>query len=101
MPVESDSYDDAVTLVGNRRHLPVIQHLRKHPGSRVADIFDSTGIPLGTLGRILRLLVDLEVLTIDVKPENRSTGRSYRYAVNDARVADLLAALHGELIGRR
>jgi DNA-binding transcriptional ArsR family regulator len=99
MPVNADPYDDAVFLVRNRTHLRVVGYIREHPGAYVSDILDGTDTPRGSLGRLLRALVELDVLTIDVPPEKRGTGRNFRYTVNESRVRELLAALHAELLG--
>lgn len=100
MPVKPDpSYDDAVTLVRNRTHLRVVEYIREHPAAYVSDILDGTETPKGTLGRVLRALVELGVLTIDVPPEKRGTGRNYRYTVDETRVRELLTALETELLG--
>lgn len=100
MPVESGSYDAAVSLAGNRNYLSIISYLRENPASYRSDILDGTGVPLGSLGRALRELVELGILTIDVQPEKQGTGRNYRYTVNEARVRQLLAVLESTLLGR-
>lgn len=100
MPVESDSYDAAVALAGNRTHLRIVAYLRKNPAAYRSDILDGTDVPLGSLGRALRELVELDILNIDVQPEKRGTGRNYRYTVNEARVRRLVAELEAELLGR-
>lgn len=99
MSVESDPYQDMVTLVGNPAHFRIIRYVRENPGVYVSDIIEGTGMPRGTLGRILRILVDIDVLTVDVPPEKRTSGRIFRYAVNETRVQDLLAVLHTEILG--
>lgn len=100
MPAKSDSYDAAVSLAGNRNYHSIISYLRENPASYRSDILDGAGVPLGSLGRALRELVTLEILTIDVQPEKQGTGRNYRYTVNEARVRRLVAALETELLGR-
>ncbi len=93
------AFDDAIALVRSRTHLRVVEYVREHPDAYVSDILEGTDTPRGSLGRVLRSLVELEVLTIDVPPEKRGTGRNYRYNVNEPRVRGLLAALETELLG--
>lgn len=100
MPVDSDSFDDVVGLVGSRTHLRVVEYLRKNPGAYHSDILDGTGVPRGSLGRALRELVERSILTIDVPHEKRGTGRNFRYTVNETRVRRLLAELESTLLGR-
>ena len=99
MPADPDSYDAAVGLVRSHTHVSLVQYLRKNPGAYVSDILDGTDIPRGSLGRALRELVELNILTIDVQPEKRGTGRNYRYTVNTTHVRDLLSVLRTELLG--
>ncbi|MDQ0729100.1 hypothetical protein [Microbacterium sp. W4I20] len=99
MPDTRDLYDDAVNLVRNRTHLRVVEYIRGHPGAYVSDILEGSDTPRGSLGRVLRALLELDVLTIDVPPEKRGTGRNFRYTVNEVRVRQLLTALHTELLG--
>lgn len=100
MSVESDSYDDAVALVGNRNYLSVISYLRENQAAYRSDILEGTGVPVGSLGRALRELVELDILTIDVDPEKQGTGRNYRYTVNETRVRRLFAVLKSTVLGR-
>ena len=99
MPATPELFDDAVNLIRNRTHLRVVEYIREHPNVYVSDILEGTEIPRGTLGRILRVLVELDVLTIDVPPEKRSSGRIFRYSVNETRVRSLMEALQAELLG--
>ena len=98
MPADP-AYNDAIALVRNRTNLRVVEYVREHPDAYLSDILEGTKTPRGSLGRILRSLVELEVLTIDVPADKRGTGRNYRYNVNDARVRSLVAALETELLG--
>lgn len=99
MPATPDLFDDAVNLVRNRAHLRVVEYIRENPGAYLSDILAGTDTPRGSLGRVLRTLVELDVVTIDVPPEKRGTGRNFRYTVNETRVRQILAALHAELLG--
>lgn len=99
MPATPNLFDDAVNLVRNRAHLRVVEYIRENPGAYLSDILAGTDTPRGSLGRVLRTLVELDVVTIDVPPEKRGTGRNFRYTVNEARVRQILAALHAELLG--
>ena len=83
----------------NRAHLRVVEYIRENPGAYLSDILAGTDTPRGSLGRVLRTLVELDVVTIDVPPEKRGTGRNCRYTVNETRVRQILAALHAELLG--
>jgi len=94
MPATPNLFDDAVNLVRNRAHLRVVEYIRENPGAYLSDILAGTDTPRGSLGRVLRTLV-----TIDVPPEKRGTGRNFRYTVNETRVRQILAALHAELLG--
>lgn len=98
MPADH-AFDDAITLVRNRTHLRVVEYVREHPDAYLSDILEGTNTPRGSLGRILRSLVELDVLTIDVPSEKRGTGRNYRYNINEPRVRSLLSALETELLG--
>lgn len=100
MPATPDLFDDAVNLVRNRAHLRVVQYIRENPGAYLSDILEGTDTPRGSLGRVLRTLLELDVLAIDVPPEKRGTGRNFRYTVNEDRVRKLLTALHTELLGK-
>jgi hypothetical protein len=100
MPTTPDLFDDAVNLVRNRTHLRVVQYIRENPGAYLSDILEGTDTPRGSIGRVLRTLLELDVLTIDVPPEKRGTGRNFRYTVNENRVRKLLTALHTELLGK-
>jgi len=100
MPATPDLFDDAVNLVRNRAHLRVVQYIRENPGAYLSDILEGTDTPRGSLGRVLRTLLELDVLAIDVPPEKRGTGRNFRYTVNEDRVRKLLTALHAELLGK-
>lgn len=99
MPATPNLFDDAVNLVRNRAHLRVVEYIRENPGAYLSDILAGTVTPRGSLGRVLRTLVELDVVTIDVPPEKRGTGRNFRYTVNETRVRQILAALHAELLG--
>lgn len=99
MPATPNLFDDAVNLVRNRAHLRVVEYIRENPGAYLSDILAGTDTPRGSLGRVLRTLVELDVVTIDVPPEKRGTGRNFRYTVNEKRVRQILAALHVELLG--
>ncbi|MFD8770950.1 MULTISPECIES: helix-turn-helix domain-containing protein [Microbacterium] len=99
MPATPNLFDDAVNLVRNRAHLRVVEYIRENPGAYLSDILAGTDTPRGSLGRVLRTLVELDVVTIDVPPEKRGTGRNFRYTVNETRVRQILAALHAELLG--
>ena len=99
MPATPDLFDDAVNLVRNRAHLRVVEYIRENPGAYLSDILAGTDTPRGSLGRVLRTLVELDVVTIDGPPEKRGTGRNFRYTVNETRVRQILAALHAELLG--
>ena len=99
MPATPNLFDDAVNLVRNRAHLRVVEYIRENPGAYLSDILAGTDTPRGSLGRVLRTLVELAVVTIDVPPEKRGTGRNFRYTVNETRVRQILAALHAELLG--
>ncbi|WP_218682945.1 helix-turn-helix domain-containing protein [Microbacterium sp. BF1] len=101
MPATPDLFDDAVNLVRNRAHLRVVEYIRENPGAYLSDILAGTDTPRGSLGRVLRTLVELDVVTIDVPPEKRGTGRNFRYTVNETRVRQILTALHTELLGER
>ena len=80
-------------------------HRKHHGWSRIRVTRRSqtklthSDIPRGTLGRALRELVELNILTIDVQPEKRGTGRNYRYTVNTTHVRELLSVLSTELLG--
>jgi len=99
MPATPNLFDDAINLVRNRAHLRVVEYIRENPGAYLSDILAGTDTPRGSLGRVLRTLVELDVVTIDVPPEKRGTGRNFRYTVNETRVRQILAALHAELLG--
>lgn len=99
MPATPNLFDDAVNLVRNRAHLRVVEYIRENPGAYLSDILEGTDTPRGSLGRVLRTLVELDVVTIDVPPEKRGTGRNFRYTVNEKRVRQILTALHAELLG--
>lgn len=101
MPATPNLFDDAVNLVRNRAHLRVVEYIRENPGAYLSDILAGTDTPRGSLGRVLRTLVELDVVTIDVPPEKRGTGRNFRYTVNETRVRQILTALHTELLGER
>lgn len=77
----------------------MVEYIRENPGAYLSDILAGTDTPRGSLGRVLRTLVELDVVTIDVPPEKRGTGRNFRYTVNETRVRQILAALHAELLG--
>ena len=79
MPATPNLFDDAVNLVRNRAHLRVVEYIRENPGAYLSDILAGTDTPRGSLGRVLRTLVELDVVTIDVPPEKRGTGRNFRY----------------------
>lgn len=98
MPENSDIIDAAHDFVRNRAHARILEFIRENPNAYVSDILDGTDMPRGSLGRTLRTLVELDVLTIDVPPEKRGTGRNYRYNVNEPRVASLLQALETEFL---
>ena len=85
MPATPNLFDDAVNLVRNRAHLRVVEYIRENPGAYLSDILAGTDTPRGSLGRVLRTLVELDVVTIDVPPEKRGTGRNFRYTVNEKR----------------
>ncbi|WP_414843727.1 MarR family transcriptional regulator [Microbacterium sp. Leaf320] len=93
MSAESDSYIDAAALVRTRVHIRVIDFVRENPGAHVADILEGTAISRGTLGRVLRVLAELNVLVVDLPFDKRSSARRFRYTLNEARIDDLLAAL--------
>lgn len=102
MSVESDSYDDladVAAVVGSRNQLRVVEYLRENPAAYYSDILDGTDVPRGSLGRVLHELVERGVLTIDVQPEKRGTGRNFRYTVNENRVRQVLARLESILLG--
>ncbi|MCS3442158.1 hypothetical protein [Microbacterium phyllosphaerae] len=94
MAIASDQYAAAATLVRNRVHLRVVDFVRANPRAHVVDILNGTGIPQGTLGRVLRALVDINVLTVDVPPEKRSSANRFRYTVDEDRIDELLATLY-------
>jgi len=94
MGTRSDSYDDAIALARNRVNLTVIGYIRKNPAAHVADILQGTRVPAGTLGRVLHVLVQLNVLDVDVPSDKRSSAHRFRYTLNEHRVEELLAALH-------
>ena len=65
MPATPNLFDDAVNLVRNRAHLRVVEYIRENPGAYLSDILAGTDTPRGSLGRVLRTLVELDVVTID------------------------------------
>lgn len=101
MPATPDLFDDAVKLVRSHAQLRVVEYIRENPGAYLSDILDGTDTPRGSLSRVLRTLVELDVLTIDVPPEKRGTGRNFRYTINENRIRELLSTLHDELLGDR
>ena len=74
MPATPNLFDDAVNLVRNRAHLRVVEYIRENPGAYLSDILAGTDTPRGSLGRVLRTLVERDVVTIDVPPEKLVIG---------------------------
>lgn len=91
--IASDQYDAAARLVQSRVHLRVVDFVRENPGTHVSDILSGTGVPQGTLGRVLGVLVDINVLTVDVPLEKRSSANRFRYTLDEDRIGELLDTL--------
>lgn len=89
---------DALSTLAKPSAAKVIRYLSEHGESYYGDILSGTGIPVGSLGRILTDLEDHQLITGTPKRGARR-GRGANYSANADAINEALDGARKHLLG--
>lgn len=92
-PADSELADDPVKILGNRVHLALIGHLRRHPHQTSSAIATALDVPKPTVVKAIERLMGLDMLLADPPRERATRGQWIRYRVNDPLVTEMYLQL--------
>ncbi|MFJ3395229.1 ArsR family transcriptional regulator [Leifsonia aquatica] len=95
-----DDVRDAISAFSNVSRVDLINYLSKSGEVTVGKIIRDTAIPRPTLGRLLRELEELRVITGDIPIGDERRGKAVYYSLDRERTEALYAAWHAFALGR-